>query len=221
MAIWMFSDTETTGVSPTDRIVEVAYVALDDNAEEIDRGEALINPGIPIPSGASAVNGITNKMVADASDIDQFMADHGYPFQDPDVVLVAHNVGFDYRYLSPFMSEHAGQMCTLRLAKVLYPGLDSYKLQALRYSLDLEGGEAHRASGDVDLMINLVLRMMADHEMDLYGLYALSQKPMEITTWPFGKFKDQPLRNADRGYVQWALRQDNLDADLRSALERL
>jgi DNA polymerase-3 subunit epsilon len=61
-----FIDLETTGVNlGTDRIVEIAIVKiLTDGTKSVKR--KLINPGIPIPKGASDVHGITDEMVKDA-----------------------------------------------------------------------------------------------------------------------------------------------------------
>jgi DNA polymerase III subunit epsilon len=61
-----FIDLETTGVNlGTDRIVEIAIVKiLTDGTKSLKR--KLINPGIPIPKGASDVHGITDEMVKDA-----------------------------------------------------------------------------------------------------------------------------------------------------------
>lgn len=61
-----FIDLETTGINlGTDRIVEIAIVKiLTDGTKSIKR--KLINPGMPIPEGASDVHGITDEMVKDA-----------------------------------------------------------------------------------------------------------------------------------------------------------
>lgn len=61
-----FIDLETTGVNlGTDRIVEIAIVKiLTDGTKSVKR--KLINPGMPIPKGASDVHGITDDMVKDA-----------------------------------------------------------------------------------------------------------------------------------------------------------
>jgi DNA polymerase-3 subunit epsilon len=61
-----FIDLETTGVNPgTDRIVEIAIVKiLTDGSKSVKK--KLLNPGMPIPKGASDVHGITDEMVKDA-----------------------------------------------------------------------------------------------------------------------------------------------------------
>ena len=58
-------DLETTGIQPkTDAIVEIGAVRFE-GSEPVGRFSTLINPGRPIPPEASAVNGITDEMVAD------------------------------------------------------------------------------------------------------------------------------------------------------------
>lgn len=75
-----FIDLETTGVNVSnDRIVEIAIIKImPDGTKQVKR--KLINPLIPIPSGASDVHGITDEMVKDApsfkqvaNEIKQFM----------------------------------------------------------------------------------------------------------------------------------------------------
>jgi DNA polymerase-3 subunit epsilon len=53
-------DTETTGVDPAQaRIVTATIVLTSATGTVLERYDWLINPGIPIPSAASAVHGIT------------------------------------------------------------------------------------------------------------------------------------------------------------------
>ena len=61
-----FFDLETTGINITsDRIVEIAIVKIMPDATKSVKRK-LINPGMPIPAGASEVHGITDEMVKDA-----------------------------------------------------------------------------------------------------------------------------------------------------------
>ena len=60
-------DIETTGLNPaTDRIVEVGLVEWHPNGSTVER-DWLVHPGRPIPPEATAIHGITDAMVADAS----------------------------------------------------------------------------------------------------------------------------------------------------------
>ena len=61
----VFFDLETTGLDvATDRIVSIAINKLMPDSS-IERKYALINPTIPIPKEASAINGLTDEMVKD------------------------------------------------------------------------------------------------------------------------------------------------------------
>jgi DNA polymerase III subunit epsilon len=59
-------DLETTGVNVgSDRIIEIAVIKImPDGSKQVKR--KLLNPGMPIPPGATEVHGITNEMVKDA-----------------------------------------------------------------------------------------------------------------------------------------------------------
>jgi len=57
-------DLETTGTDPqTDRIVEISVLKILPDGRRIHRTRR-VNPGVPIPAGATAVHGITNADVA-------------------------------------------------------------------------------------------------------------------------------------------------------------
>jgi len=58
-------DTETTGTSRTDRLVEFAAIRFERGCEPVAYS-TLINPGIPIPYAAQRVHHITDTMVATA-----------------------------------------------------------------------------------------------------------------------------------------------------------
>ena len=58
-------DTETTGVEPSDRIIEIGVVTLDgETLEEKDRWESLVNPGMD--RGPEHVHRISNRMLEKA-----------------------------------------------------------------------------------------------------------------------------------------------------------
>ena len=61
----VFFDLETTGLNVgKDKIVEISFIKVMPDGEEIERTE-LINPGIHIPEECSAIHGITDQDVAD------------------------------------------------------------------------------------------------------------------------------------------------------------
>jgi exodeoxyribonuclease X len=224
MRSYFVADVETTGVRPTDKIVELCFIEINDSFELLSQGESLIDPEIPIPSGASAVHGITNRRVEDEPTIEQYMDMKSNPLMTTHpAVLIAHNAAFDFRYLGPWMQDGSDTLCTLRLAKKIYPGLDSYKLQALKYSLDLPDveGDAHRAGADVEMLLNLVSHMAISTGLDLQGLLELSKAPLTIEKMAFGKHKDKPLKDVPLDYIQWYMKQDQTDADLVASFKKL
>lgn len=90
-------DTETTGLSPTrDNLVEVAAIRFE-NWVPIQKFHTLLNPGKHIPDEASAINNITDDMVADApafvqiiDSLDAFVGKSN---------IVGHNLQFDLKFL--------------------------------------------------------------------------------------------------------------------------
>ncbi len=58
-------DTESTGLNPdTARIVRISVLRLEPDGRRSLRSE-IVDPGVPIPAGATAVHGITDEDVAD------------------------------------------------------------------------------------------------------------------------------------------------------------
>lgn len=222
MANYLLADVETTGVSPTDKVVEVAWAVMSDSFDILQSGHSLINPLIPIPPGASAVHGLTNRDVADAPTIEQYFEETlegelGYG----DFIFTAHNAAFDYRYLSPYLAEGTPQMCTLRLARKLYPNLDNHKLGTLVYGLALEVDKErfHSADGDMAILSALLGKMSEDFGYTLWDLFELANTPIQMTNMTFGKHKGTPLKELPRSYANWLLGLDNLDPDLRASLK--
>jgi DNA polymerase III epsilon subunit family exonuclease len=149
-------DVETTGMSPVyERIVEIAALRIDKDGSE-KRFSTLVNPGKRIPYAASRVHHITDAMVCTAPSFHTV----GEAFLEfiEGSTLVAHNAAFDLRFLQESLARcglplwDGDTLDTLKLARGVYPGLRSYKLQDLRITLDLEcaGGVAHRAGSDVE-----------------------------------------------------------------------
>ena len=147
-------DVETTGLSPDrgDRICEIGAITYR-NSQEIARFHTLVNPRRPIPPQASAVNGITAELVADAPD-SAVVLPKLRDFIDGSV-LAAYNAPFDMAFLRTEL-ELAGQspleqpvIDVLWLARRFLPGLDRYSLAAVARVLCVEHAHAHSALGDV------------------------------------------------------------------------
>ncbi len=161
--IFAIVDVETTGLTPEDRITEVAALRLRGDVV-LDRFQSLVNPGIHIPLVAAAVSGIDDAMVADAPAFPQV-----WPSLErmlAGAVIVAHNAPFDLHFLSAerkraglTADQSAPVLDTLRLARNLLE-LPRYSLAALGAQLQLEHEPAHRAMADVLATAALLRRLI-------------------------------------------------------------
>ena len=148
---YVIVDVETTGGSPKQsKITEIAMYKYD-GTQIIDELVSLINPEQPIPEFIVRLTGITNPMVAEAPKFYELAKDI-LSFCEG-CVFVAHNVGFDYGMLRhefrslgyDFRFPH---LCTVRAARFVIPGYDSYSLGKLAASLGIPIDGRHRAGGD-------------------------------------------------------------------------
>jgi DNA polymerase-3 subunit epsilon len=166
--VFVAFDTETTGlIAGVDRLVEVAAVAF--RGERILREhEQLVDPGIPIPPGAQAINNISDEMVRGKPSIREALP--GLLAVLHEGIPVAHNAGFDAGFLLPeiertgFRAPDTPILDTRGLARAAFPGRQSYGLDNLSRDPDVRGlagdpvggppgglgpgGAAHRALAD-------------------------------------------------------------------------
>lgn len=132
-------------------IVEVGAV-LFDGARPVKGFGSLVDPGIPIPPDASAVNGISDEMVRGKPKISDVLAD--FAEFCGDLPLVAHNAPFDYKFMLEDVKLHRSAapkgvvLDTLPLARQLFPGLANYRLGTLVRHFGFPSGTFHRAEED-------------------------------------------------------------------------
>ena len=154
----IFFDTETTGNTENDFLVQIAYKYGNESFT------GLYKPEIKIPPEASAVHHITNKMV---ENLKSFKDSGDLPaikelFENENSVVVAHNAPFDLMIMNQEGINPTKFICTLRLARHLDPEdkIEQYKLQYLRYYLGIEiDAKAHDALGDV-LALQFIIRRL-------------------------------------------------------------
>ena len=156
-------DIETTGgYASSHGIIEVS-IKIFDGETIIEDFESLINPGIVIPKYIQAFTGITNDMVADAPSFET-VAEKVFTLLQGNV-FVAHNVNFDYSFLKSHLEYYgytlnSKKLCTIRLARHLFPGLPSYSLGNLCNSLGIDLTNRHRAGGDAAATVILFKKLL-------------------------------------------------------------
>ena len=134
-------DFETTGMSPDhgDRPIEVGAVRIEGDMI-VDRFQQLMNPGFTISWFIESLTGIGNDLLVEAPDCETVMA----RFADwiGDLPLVAHNAGFDSRFLDAELAalgrERTNPMaCTMLAARRLFPEAANHKLATLVHHLGI------------------------------------------------------------------------------------
>ena len=165
-------DTETTGLSSTkDNIIESAAVKFEDWAP-VAKFHTLLNPGKHIPEDATAINNITDTMVADSPKFSQIIDCLSSFIGKSNIV--GHNLPFDlkflYRYGYDFTTDkrHYYDTCeiskkTLKIPKMKWDkeygeyvindnydyDVENYKLTTLcEYYEIRDNSFAHRAMSD-------------------------------------------------------------------------
>lgn len=180
-------DVETTGGSPWggDRITEIGAVVVEKGQVfEEERFEQLVNPGRPIPPVVSRLTNISWDMVRDQPAFPEVC--ERFLELAKGRIFVAHNAGFDWRFVSAEVERASGKrlegrrLCTVRLARKLLPWLARRSLAnvARHYGVEMtshhgqtrggrhRGGDhalvAHTAAGDAVATAHVLLGLLRD-----------------------------------------------------------
>ena len=141
-------DTETTGLGLSDDIIELSAVRFVNFVPRL-QFSTLIQPRKPISPTASAVNHITDAMVAGAPKFYEIIPSIDFFFRD--FPLVAHNAMFDVKmmYINGYdaiRGKNVYDSCAI--SRKLYHDFPNYKLGTVCTSHGIIIGNAHRASSD-------------------------------------------------------------------------
>lgn len=202
VADYVVFDLETTGISTErDEVIEISGVKARQGTV-VEEFNTLVNPGRPIPYGASQVNGITDEMVAEAPPFSQALE----RFLDfvGDAVLVGHNIStFDMRFLYRDSQRFYGKIPdndfidTLVIARQCLPGLRHHRLVDLAgyYGIPIRG--AHRALSDCHMNQQVFERLAEEMKKILQesdrtlaeGRFCPKcGKPMRLRSGRYGEF---------------------------------
>ena len=132
--------------------------------------QSLVNPGVFVPAGITALTGIDNDMLADAPPFERIARELRERLEGR--VFVAHNVRFDYGFIRREFaalgdSWCSPNLCTVRLSRALYPDMPRHNLDAVmeRHGIVIEN--RHRAMPDAQALLAFWRKVRAVWPRDL------------------------------------------------------
>lgn len=183
---YVILDTETTGLSPTDdTIVQLTAIKYDCTGSVIECYDTYLNPGFPIPSHVTNINGITDAMVRHApkaSEIEkQFLSFLG------DSLIVGYNVTFDLRFLQATFEHSFHGLRYVDVLTIVRQTLDmsSYKLGDVSREIGFHPtGSYHNARTDCEAVAAILHYIGGDLDLWEREFYAPTQSTEYIQVSP-------------------------------------
>lgn len=176
----------------------------------------------PISIGAMAVHHILETDLINKPSYETFRLPEGVAY------IIGHNIDYDIQAIKLCgPSIDVKGICTLALARMVWPDLETHNLTSLYYMIteDKEKARrwlrnAHNAKWDIfftgELLKVIVEKIAAK---DMASLYLMSELARIPRVMAFGKHKGVAIKKLPSDYVTWLLRQDELDPYLRKALK--
>lgn len=219
-------DLETAGTLATD-VCEIGWQDVVQGADGgwrvgEERGAAFVNPGRPISAATMAIHHIQDAQVAGAP----FWKDAAPPVLRPEggvLALAAHRAAFEQRFCTPSLSGGAAWICTWKCAMRLWPELQSFSNQMLRYQrrpegLDHETGlPAHRAMPDAYVTAHHLRDML--NAASLERLLAWSREPGLYPRVPRGPYRGAPWETLALEALRTLARERDLDVRFSAETE--
>lgn len=161
----VFVDVETTGFSARDgRVIELGMVKVE-NGKIVDTFSELIDPGQEVSWQTTRVTGITTSDVFGQPQF-RYIIDRVEDFLDG-ALFAAHNVDFDYSFLSEEFLRSGSKLtldrfCTVRLSRQLYPEHRSHSLDSVIARHGYVVSNRHRALDDAKVIACFFMDHLTD-----------------------------------------------------------
>lgn len=168
-----FVDIETTGSFATqDKITEIGILRVS-KGKLVKTYQTLVNPQVSITPDITRITGITDEMVKDAPTFSQVKNTVHEHLKD--AVFIAHNVAFDYSFVSGALRQYqipyaAGQLCTVKLSRFLYPTFQRHNLDSVASRFNFTIKNRHRAFDDAAVLwefFQQILKTFDDYTISL------------------------------------------------------
>ena len=181
-------DIETTGSTPQSAGITEIAIVIHNGIEVTGKFVSLINPRHKIPPFIVNMTGISDAMVAEAP-LFEDVAPQIYNLLNGRV-FVAHNVSFDYSFVHYLLGRSgfqwsAPKLCTIKLSRRVFPGLEKYGLGSLTRDLGIRIEGRHRAWGDAAATAQVLTMAIAKEGMSpIHSLLAKKEPRKKIVIPP-------------------------------------
>lgn len=228
----IFFDLETTGVNvSTDRIVEICYIKVMPNGNELSKN-MRINPCMHIPEEATSVHGITDDDVKDCPTFKQVAKEIANDFEGCDIAGFNSN-----RFDVPMLAEEfLRAQVNIDLSKhnaidvqVIYHKLEQRTLSAAyKFYCGGELIDAHSALADTRATYEILMAQLDKYpdilhnDVEFLSQYSSFTRNVDYAgrmiyddngkeTFNFGRYKGIPVNEVlvrDPGYYGWMMNGD-------------
>lgn len=223
-AIILDTETHTLNGQP----IEIAYapVQINDGKLTLDKTQIfdqLYSVDEPISYAAMAVHHILESELVNQPHYTTFTLPSDTTY------IIGHNIDYDIRALEKcgVDSKNIKAICTLALARLVWPDAEAHNISALIYMITKGSAKArdmikkaHRADMDIILTANILMHEI--HHLKIQSieeLYQASEDARIPRSINFGKHRGTAIADLPADYMQWLLRQEDLDPYLRKAIE--
>jgi exodeoxyribonuclease X len=209
-------DTETTGKADP-ILIEAAWLTLDSlnpflTSESFNQ---RYNPNKKIELAALATHHILDEELIDCPSSTTFN------LPDNTEYLIGHNIDYDWNVIG---QPNIKRICTLALARMVWPELDAHNQSALLYFVDRQNARdklknAHSALADVENCTFILEKIISKLTVTtIEELWIVSEQARIPTHMTFGKHKGVAIADIPRDYKDWLLGQNGIEEHLRMAL---
>lgn len=226
-------DTETSGLDGPDHhdLVEIGWTDLffhpEDKACRITRPQSeLFYAPRGIPTDAQAIHHILPEDVVNKA---PFTSAAGRRIMLAEneglkpMFFVAHNADFDRQWLTVEITDGTLWIDTFKAAVRLIPQAKSHGNQFLRYELGLGVDRAlaeppHRAASDSFVTAHILAHLIGLAD-SIAQLELFTRMPRFYPVCPLKKHKGQAWGDIPASYLDWMIRQGEMERDLRLAAQ--
>ena len=223
-AIILDTETHTLNGQP----IEIAYapIQIHDGKLTLDKSQIfdqLYRVDEPISYAAMAVHHILESELVDQPHYTSFSLPQDTTY------IIGHNIDYDIRALEKCGVDISKikAICTLALARLVWPDAEAHNISALIYMITKGSAKArdmikkaHRADMDIILTANILMHEIHHLKIQtIEELYTASEDARIPRTINFGKHRGTTIADLPADYMQWLLRQEDLDPYLRKAIE--